>query len=60
MSATTTPTLDAAHQRIYQHSLVLEDACARAAYGQTGKVLEIHQEMPGRIHTVLIRQEAGF
>jgi acyl-CoA hydrolase len=57
------PTLEAAHQRIYQHSLVLEDARAQAAYGQhssVGKVLEIHQELPGRIHIVLIRQPAGF
>jgi acyl-CoA hydrolase len=57
------PTLDAAHQRIYQHSLPLEDARAQAAYGQhsqVGKILEIHQELPGRIHIVLIRQQAGF
>jgi acyl-CoA hydrolase len=57
------PTLDAAHQRIYQYSLILEDARAQAAYGQhssVGKVLEIHQELPGRIHVVLIRQSVGF
>ena len=57
------PTLEAAHERIYQHSLVLEDARAIAAYGQhsqVGKVLEIHQELPGRIHIVLIRQPVGF
>jgi acyl-CoA hydrolase len=57
------PTLDAAHQRIYQHSLPLEDARAQAAYGQhsqVGKILEIHQELPGRIHIVLIRQVVGF
>jgi acyl-CoA hydrolase len=57
------PTLDAAHQRIYQHSLPLEDARAQAAYGQhsqVGKVLEIHQELPGRIHIVVIRRQAGF
>ena len=57
------PTLEAAHQRIYEHSLVLEDARAIAAYGQhssVGKILEIHQELPGRIHIVLIRQVAGF
>ena len=57
------PTLEAAHQRIYQHSLPLEDARAQAAYGQhsqVGKVLEIHQELPGRIHIVLIRQVVGF
>ena len=57
------PTLEAAHQRIYQHSLKLEDARAQAAYGQhsqVGKILEIHAELPGRIHVVLIRQVVGF
>jgi len=57
------PTLDAARERIYQHSLPLEDARAVAAYGQhssVGKILEIHQELPGRIHVVLIRQVVGF
>ena len=57
------PTLQAAHERIYQHSLVLEDARAIAAYGQhssVGKILEIHQELPGRIHIVLIRQQVGY
>ena len=57
------PTLEAAHERIYQHSLKLEDARAYAAYGQhssVGKVLEMHLELPGRIHVVLIRQPVGF
>ncbi len=57
------PTLAAAHERIYTHSLPLEDARAQAAYGQhsqVGKVLEIHQELPGRIHIVLIRKAVGF
>lgn len=57
------PDLAAAHERIYQHSLILEDARAIAAYGQhssVGKILEIHQELPGRIHIVLIRQVVGF
>jgi hypothetical protein len=57
------PTLDAARERIFQHSLKLEDARANAAYGQNsyvGKILEIHQELPGRIHVVLIRQSVGF
>jgi hypothetical protein len=57
------PTLEAAHQQIYQHSLPLEDARAQAAYGQhsqVGKILEIHQELPGRIHIVLVRQPVGF
>ena len=57
------PTLAAAHERVYQHSLPLEDARAQVAYGQhsqVGKILEIHQELPGRIHIVLIRQVVGF
>src|SRR6185295_5186599 len=57
------PTLEAARERIYQHSLKLEDARAQAAYGQhsyVGKILEIHQELPGRIHLVFIRQPVGF
>ena len=57
------PTLAAAHERVYQHSLPLEDARAQAAYGQhsqVGKILEIHAELPGRIHIVLIRQQVGF
>jgi acyl-CoA hydrolase len=57
------PTLEAARERIYKHSLVLEDSRAIAAYGQNssvGKILEIHQELPGRIHVVLIRQLVGF
>jgi acyl-CoA hydrolase len=57
------PTLEAARERINEHSLRLEDARAYAAYGQNsyvGKVLEIHQELPGRIHVVLIRQVVGF
>ena len=57
------PNLAAAHERIYEHSLKLEDARAYAAYGQNsrvGKILEIHQEDPDRIHVVLIRQRVGF
>src|SRR5690348_14549503 len=57
------PTLEVARERIYQHSLVLEDARAVAAYGQhsyVGKIMEIHQELPGRIHIVLVREPAGF
>ena len=57
------PDLEAAHERIVEHSLKLEDARAYAAYGQNrriGKILEIHQEDPGRIHVVLIRQSVGF
>jgi acyl-CoA hydrolase len=57
------PTMDAARERIFEHSLVLEDGRAYAAYGQNsfvGKILEIHQELPGRIHVTLIRQVVGF
>lgn len=57
------PDLDAAHERIYQHSFKLEDARALEAYGKNsriGKILEIHQEDPGRIHVVLVREAVGF
>src|SRR5213593_5307535 len=57
------PNVEAARERIIEHSLKLEDARAYAAYGQNsrvGKILEIHQEDPGRIHIVLIRQAVGF
>ena len=57
------PTPEAARERIFQYSLKLEDARALAAYGQNssvGKILEIHQELPGRIHIILIRQSVGF
>ena len=57
------PTAEAARERILEHSLRLEDARAYAAYGQNsfvGKILEIHQEQPGRIHVVLIRRSIGF
>jgi LUD domain len=56
-------TLDDARDRIFEHSLKLEDARALAVDGQNsavGKVLEIHQEQPSRIHVVLIRQSVGF
>jgi hypothetical protein len=57
------PDLQAAHERILEHSLKLEDARAFAVYGQNsyvGKILEIRQEQPGRIHIVLIRRSIGF
>jgi hypothetical protein len=57
------PSLQAAQERIVEHSLQLEDVRAQAAYGQhsyIGKLLEIRQELPGRIHLVLIRQHVGF
>jgi acyl-CoA hydrolase len=57
------PGPEVARERIYEHSLKLEDARAFAAYGQNsvvGKILEIHQEQPGRIDVVLIRQVVGY
>jgi hypothetical protein len=57
------PTLDAARERVYEHSLKLEDVRAQAVYGQhssVGKILQIHQELPGRIHVVIVRQPVGF
>jgi YkgG family uncharacterized protein len=57
------PNLQAARERITEHSLRLEDARALAVYGQNssiGKILEIHQELPGRVHVVFIRQSVGF
>jgi acyl-CoA hydrolase len=57
------PSPEAAREHIYEHSLKLEDARAYAAYGQNssvGKILEIHQELPGRIHVTLVRQSVGF
>jgi LUD domain len=57
------PTVEAARERIFEHSLKLEQVRAYAAYGfdsYVGKILEIHQEQPGRIHVVLIRQVVGF
>jgi hypothetical protein len=57
------PTAEAARERIFNHSLPLEDVRAYAAYGMNsyvGKILEIHQEQPGRIHIVFVRQVVGF
>jgi hypothetical protein len=56
------PDPEAARERIFQHSLPLEDARAYAAYGQNsvvGKILEIHQETPGRIQVVLIHRSSA-
>jgi hypothetical protein len=52
----------AARERIYSHR-ALEDARAVAACGQhsqVGKILEIHQKIPGRIHMVFARQPVSF
>jgi hypothetical protein len=55
--------LDAAHERIERHCLPLENARALEAYGREsriGKILEIRQEEPGRIHVVIIGEAVGF
>ena len=57
------PTLEEAHPADLPAQPQARGARAIAAYGQNssvGKVLEIHQELPGRIHIVLIRQQVGF
>ncbi len=39
----------------------VEHAAHVARAAQPGrKILEIHQELPGRIHIILIRQQVGF
>ena len=56
-------TVEAGRERIFEHSLPLEDARAYAAYGmnsRVGKILEIRQEDPGRIHVVIVRKAVGF
>ena len=50
-------------ERILEHSLPLEDVRASVAYGmnsRVGKILEIRQEDPGRIHIVIVREAVGF
>jgi hypothetical protein len=60
------PTLASAVTALEEHGFsveVVDNASAVAGYGQhsqVGKILEIHQELPGRIHIVLIRQAVGF
>jgi hypothetical protein len=53
----------AASEQINLHSLVLENTRAIAAngqQGQVGKILEMRQEVPGRLHAVLGRQPGAF
>src|SRR6202011_5872384 len=53
------PDLEEAQTRIFEHSLPLEQGRAMAAYGmnsRVGKILQIHEDEPGRIHVVLVRQ----
>jgi hypothetical protein len=39
---------------------VVDDLDPYGQHSQVGKILEIHQELPGRIHIVLIRQQVGY
>ena len=62
-TATTDRLTTLSDEHALKATLKLEDGRAMAAYGQhsqVGKILEIHQELPGRIHIVLIRQPVGF
>jgi hypothetical protein len=56
--------LDSAMRRIREHSLPLEDARARSAYGMGSavhKVLTLHGDPePGRIHVLLVDQPLGY
>ena len=54
---------ESARNAMFALDFATQNARAQAAYGQhsqVGKILEIHQELPGRIHIVLIRQQVGF
>ncbi len=55
---------DEALERIYQHSLPLENQRAQKAYGmnsQVGKILIINKEVqPGRITLIFVNEKLGF
>jgi hypothetical protein len=55
--------LDFATQAQQMKAIGGQPAYGQPAYGQhsqVGKILEIHAELPGRIHIVLIRQPVGY
>jgi hypothetical protein len=58
------PDLDAAFRRVEEHSLPLEDARAREAYGMgssINKLLVMNAEItPGRTTVILVRESLGF
>ena len=58
------PDLDEAFRRIEEHSLPLEDARAREAYGMASsinKLLVVNAEAtPGRTTVILVRELLGF
>jgi hypothetical protein len=58
------PNLDEAFRRVEEHSLPLEDARAREAYGMgssINKLLVVNAEItPGRTTVILVRESLGF
>jgi hypothetical protein len=55
--------IDAAHLRLREHALPLENERMLGAYGRGSaikKVLTIHGEAPGRLTLILIREHLGF
>ena len=56
--------LDEAFERVYKHTLPLEDARARKVYGfgsGVNKLLIFNREsVPGRITMILIKEKLGF
>ena len=55
--------LDAAFRRLEEHSLPLEDARAREAYGAGSaihKVAIINADAPGRITVIIVREPVGY
>jgi hypothetical protein len=56
-------TLDDGLRRIREYSYPLEDARARAVYGQPSainKILIVNGEVPGRITLILVKQNLGY
>lgn len=55
--------MDEGIRRIYEHTLPLEDARARKAYGmgsRVAKLLVFNNEMPDRITLILVKAKLGF
>ncbi len=55
--------MDEGIRRIYEHTLPLEDARAKKAYGMGSKVAKLlvfNSEMPGRITIILVKEKLGF
>ncbi len=55
--------MDEGIRRIYEHTLPLEDARARKAYGMGSKVAKLlvfNSEAPGRITLIMVKEKLGF